>query len=194
MSNVASINIWNYIFEMGNWFFDVKQQDIISYTNDLTYEQTDHKGLNGLMLNIEERSNEYRGEVSSFFGSLLNLISILFLRKKVKHKSIMREDKLKRSNITNAQAIIDYKVRKRLLTIINEDVDLWLSIEESKSIQKPKHGVIKNQFKTKIKEDKPKRLNNWIVHRLMKTISSIHEKTSIVFTKGQSTFKNELIL
>ena len=163
MIKAVQMNFWEYIFEAGNYFFRVQQSDWQVFNDDLRYEETDTDGLNGFILKLGTQSDEYTKEVQSRLSVFLTVaIQILasFFRKtsqdfqntfngvKESHKRIPQKNY---SQNLSAQAMINHRVRNRLLEKLNEDAELWTpsSYNSKTSGRKNQTRKHRNVFKDK---------------------------------------------
>lgn len=126
MEKTASMNLGDYFFELGNRFFNVEQNQWEVLNNDLDYEEEEREGFNGIILKLEQQSDEFR----SFLSRILLWIKNWFIGTGEEIKG-PGEHKSKSGSSTfpanaDAQRIINMRVRKRLLESLNEDAHLWL--------------------------------------------------------------------
>ncbi len=126
MEKTASMNFGDYFFELGNRFFNVEQNQWEVLNNDLDYEEREREGFNGLMLKLEQQSDEYSYEFRSFLSRIVLWIKTLFIKPDGEQKVSAEHVHESRFPNADAQIIIDMRVRKRLLKSLNEDAHLWL--------------------------------------------------------------------
>jgi hypothetical protein len=131
MVNMLRMSIWEYIFEAGNYFFRVDQSDWKEFYDDLSYEETEDDGLNGIMLRFEKQSGAYSKEVQGHFSRFILLLSqwvgSLFQKTNKKEEVVEAAPHSTSCNRTqDIQGHINQIVRKRLLQKLNEDSEYWL--------------------------------------------------------------------
>ena len=160
MVNMIRMSIWEYIFEAGNYFFRVDQSDWSVFNDDLSYEETEDDGLNGLMLRFEKQSGEYSKEVQGHFSRFIIMLA-QWIGKLFQKAERAEEEQRAPRTITayepkDAQSHINHIVRNRLLQKLNEDSDLWMesAYYRRKSQNTGHHG--KNTFKRQLPVQAPK--------------------------------------
>jgi hypothetical protein len=137
MNESITLNFNDYLLEIGNVFFNVNENDMKYQVDDLDYESEDKNGFNGVMLRLERGTNEIRCGFISHILIIIQYINRLFLKKKVQKAQIEENYKKQNQYETDINKTINNKVRNRLLSVINEDIDKWqLSPKNETSYQR----------------------------------------------------------
>ena len=150
MTNAATLNFSDYILEIGNQFFNLDENEWNTVQDDLSYETTDRDGLNGYVLKLEETADGYTNKFTKHIVLFIHWVKMFIIKDKEVNNNEFIPSKRRNIPTNNAQAIIQNRVRSRLLDVINEDAELWRS-QANQSMRKVKKNthLRKNQFKYK---------------------------------------------
>ncbi|RUA30686.1 MAG: hypothetical protein DSY76_02320 [Bacteroidetes bacterium] len=148
MNTNSTLNLSDYMLEIGNQFFHLDENEWNVEQDELSYESTDRDGFNGYVLKIEETADNYSNVIITSLMKYLSMFYSLivgYLQKKKVAKPIMKPQN-KNNRFTNPQTAINTRVRSRLLEVINEDIDKWNG-QQKKISQRKGRPIRKNQFK-----------------------------------------------
>lgn len=148
MINAITISMSDYIFEIGNRFFNIEESDWNEAQDDLDYEDTMTEGINGYVLNLEDKASGIGSIIWNYLLFVGKFLLLPFFKKKEpKTKRQQNSSDTTNKRMYNAHDIIQKRVRSRILTVINEDAHLWNeNIPTNKSKAKTEK-IIKNPFK-----------------------------------------------
>jgi hypothetical protein len=160
MIQTNTLNFTEFIYKLGNDFFNLKEEDFTPLIlDDLNYEVTEKDGLNGYVLKIEETADVYSNVLMKYVFVAFNWIQSFFYKKETSQEPSKNTSYSKKVKYKNTQAAIHNKVRSRLLDLINEDVEYW-NINQKQTKQRKPSVVYKNCFKTDIKYDRKTKIIN----------------------------------
>lgn len=149
MGKTSTISISDYVFEIGNQFFDLNENDW-NVQDDLNYESTEREGLNGYVLKVEEKAIFFNSRAFQVIIIFFHQIKLLIKPEKV--RQINTQSKTNESIhivVSNTQTVIRDSVRSRLLATINEDLEQWQKLDKRKYLyDKQSPNSYKNQFKS----------------------------------------------
>ena len=148
MNTNSTLNLSDYMLEIGNQFFHLDENEWNVEQDELSYESTDRDGFNGYVLKIEETADNYSNVIITSLMKYLSMFYSLivgYLQKKKVAKPIMKPQN-KNNRFTNPQTAINTRVRSRLLEVINEDIDKWNG-QQKMTAQRKGRPMRKNQFK-----------------------------------------------
>ena len=145
MDGAATISLRELVFEFGNRFFNIEDSEWMNYQDDLHYEETEMEGINGYVLKIEEKADGYG---NSLFVFLINIYWGLKRLLFKKPSNLQFDSRNTNNSKRSVQSRINNKVQNRLLSIMNEDIDVWKkqSLRRQGSI-KTRNPIRKNHFK-----------------------------------------------
>jgi len=149
MNRTATLSFNDFIISIGNQFFNIEDDNWMNYQDDLHYESTDRNGINGYVLKIEERAEDYSGIFRKFLNLLFPIIRSLFLKRNDVLESKQRVAYSNKQKKLSAEDVIQNHVRRKLLEVINEDVDEWRkqSLRKQKMKRITTCRIPKNYFK-----------------------------------------------
>ena len=187
MNRTATLSFNDFIISIGNQFFNIEDDNYMNYQDDLYYESTDRNGINGYVLKIEEKAEDYGGIFRRFLNLFFPIIKSFFSKRSDVLENNQRAEYSVKQNKLSAEAVIQNHVRRKLLEVINEDVDEWLkqSLRKQNRQKLPKDRIPKNYFKT-TEAEIPKSGNKTLLRKhvlwvdlLTKTYSLLRFKRSL---------------
>ena len=155
MNESVTLSFNDYLFEIGNLFFNVNENDMKYQVNDLDYESEDENGFNGVMLKLEHGTDELKSGFINHLLLLFQYIHGVFLKKKVQKACLLENYEKSKIYRSDMNQIIHNKVRSRLLSVINEDIDKWqlspeIKLENHNTLNPYKGNIIKTLGKLAI--------------------------------------------
>ena len=165
---LAVLRLSDRFYEIGNSIFNVEG---LNYTEscELNYESSEEIVINKAFYTVENNVSEFR----LYLLVLIKNIYSLLLSKKESKLSNSANSKISNMisrNSKTASVVISDNVRSRLLSIINEDIDIYVN-NSKKNASSSKTNKNKNQF-IRYDDDKKDKNNKlkfkeFMLHRLI---------------------------
>ena len=153
MTQAATLNLNEFIYRLGNDFFNLREEDFTPLIlDDLNYEITEKDGLNGYVLKFEETADAYSNKLMKYLMGVLHWFQSFFYKNETLDEPSLNSYSSKRVSQHNTHTAIHNKVRSRLLDVINEDIEHW-NIRQNNTYQEKRTVIHKNCFKADIERE-----------------------------------------